>query len=91
MGSWVSFFCEHTGNKAHRMGDWKIIAEYEKPWELYDVQRDRGETMDLASQRPEQLASMMSKWTQKAEEMGVVEWGSLPQSKSSPGPDYRKK
>lgn len=38
--------------QAIRMGDWKGIKFYEKPFELYNVKTDSSETMNLASQHP---------------------------------------
>ena len=35
----------HEGNRALRVGDWKIVAAgKDSPWELYDLSSDRSET-----------------------------------------------
>lgn len=86
-----TLFWEHTGNKALRVGDKKIVKEHGKPWELYDLENDRSESIDLADRKPALLRELVGRWQSNAEEQGVVPWGSLPQSKQSPGPDYRKK
>ena len=39
----------HEGNRALRVGDWKIVAAgKDSPWELYDLSSDRSETKNLA-------------------------------------------
>ncbi|MFT7036658.1 MAG: arylsulfatase A-like enzyme, partial [Cyclobacteriaceae bacterium] len=40
-------FWEHVGNRAIRKGDWKLVAEFEKEWELYDLAQDPTELNDL--------------------------------------------
>ena len=84
-------FFEHTGNKGIRIGDWKLVNENGGEFELYDLAKDRGETKNLIKAHPEVAAKLETQWKDYAKEIGVVEWNSLPQSKRSPGPDYRKK
>lgn len=84
-------FWEHTGNKAIRMGHWKLVAENGKPWQLFNLNDDRSELNDLASGDPKRVTSMLAEWQAYANKTGVVDWNSLPQSKRSPGPDYRRK
>lgn len=38
------------------MGDWKLVAL--PAWELYDLETNRTELHDLASQQPERVATM---------------------------------
>ena len=52
----------HEGNRALRMGDWKIVAAKDDPWSLYDLTADRAESTDLASRQPERLAEMIRTW-----------------------------
>ncbi len=44
-------FWEHEGNKAVRLGKYKLVQKWEKDvednWELYDMEKDRTETDDL--------------------------------------------
>ena len=42
----------HEGNRAIRVGDWKLVTARGRPWELYDLRRDRAESHDLASNDP---------------------------------------
>jgi len=47
-------FFHHSGNRAIRIGRWKLVAAGRKgPWELYDLKADRGETGNLAKGMPE--------------------------------------
>lgn len=55
-------FWEHEGNAAVRDGKWKLVREYEKPWELYDLDVDRTELNDLSSVEPERTGVMISLW-----------------------------
>ena len=50
-------------NRAVRFGDWKLAWDkHAKAWELYDLQADRTEAHDLASEYPELVASLIKKW-----------------------------
>ena len=84
-------FWEHVGNRALRKGDWKLVAEHEKPWELYNLRNDRSELEDLASRRPEKVKKMRARWQSFADEIGVVEWSTFPQSRRKPAGHYRRK
>jgi arylsulfatase len=71
-----AIYWEHEGNRAIRMGDWKLVSKpHRKPraldlieklpldeWELYNLDVDRTETNDLADQYPEKVAEMSDKW-----------------------------
>lgn len=71
-------FWERAGNRAVRSGEWKIVSTYPSyKWELYNLETDRGETKDLAEQRPDivnQLAELYTKW---AEQNGVVDYDKI--------------
>jgi arylsulfatase len=41
-------------------------------WKLYDVNRDPGETADLAKELPERLRSMQAAWDEYARDVGVI-------------------
>jgi len=56
-------FFEHESNRAVRDGKWKIVTEgQDGPWELYDMDVDRGETIDLAKQHPDIVKKMAAQW-----------------------------
>ncbi len=51
-------FWEHEGNAAVRIGKWKLVRDYPRPWELYDMEADRTELHDLAAAHPDRVAEM---------------------------------
>ena len=53
-----TLFWEHEGNRAIRIGDWKLVAGHNQPWELYDLSADRSELSDLAEVHPGQVRTM---------------------------------
>jgi arylsulfatase len=55
-------FWEHEGNAAVRWGKWKLVREYEKPWELYDISTDRTEMNDLADANSPKKNEMVAMW-----------------------------
>src|SRR5690606_1657980 len=55
----------HEGNRAVRVGDWKLVAGSGKPWELYDLDTDRTETMNLADEHPEKVRELEQIWQQQ--------------------------
>jgi arylsulfatase len=60
-------FWEHEGNRALRMGKWKLVAKGLKGgWELYDIETDRGEQINLAAKQPERLKQMIELWEKTA-------------------------
>jgi arylsulfatase len=63
-----SFWWYHDGNRALRAGDWKIVADHSKPWELYDLRTDRSETEDLAAENAAKVKEMAEVWSKRASE-----------------------
>ena len=57
-----SICLEHEGNKAIREGEWKLVSEFDKPWELYNINDDRTELNDISQKNPEIVKSMNSKF-----------------------------
>ncbi|MBX9792412.1 MAG: arylsulfatase [Pirellulales bacterium] len=82
---------EHEGNRAIRVGDWKLVAAYRGPWELYDLAHDRSETRDLAAAEPERAGQLAAAWQAWADRVGVVPWEQLPGANYKPTAKYRKK
>ncbi len=52
----------HEGNRALRVGDWKLVAAKGTPWELYDLRADRAEQHDLAAQMPDKVKELEALW-----------------------------
>ena len=67
-------FWEHEGNRAMRLGQWKLVSKHPGDWELYDISTDRSELHDLAAQQPERVKSMAAQWDAWAKRVGVLPW-----------------
>lgn len=65
-----AIYWEHEGNRAIRVGDWKLVAKGKQgAWELYNIARDRSEQNDLSDAQPdrvERLAEMWQTWAERA-------------------------
>ncbi len=73
-------FWEHEGNKAVRLGEYKLVMEWKREnnnWELYNIDKDRSETNDLATVYPEKVSELSHMWEQWAKEKGVEEWDKI--------------
>ncbi len=59
----------HSGNRAIRMGDWKLSgrAGRQGEWELYNLAVDRCEMNDLRAEHPERVRRMARQWESIAE------------------------
>ena len=68
----------HEGNRAIRVGDWKLVAAANQPskanqtWELYDLGKDRAEANDLADKMPDKVRDLEQLWTKMTEEFRAV-------------------
>ena len=71
---------ELFNNKVYRMGKWKLSwlpkPFGEERWQLFDMDNDRTETRDLASQHPEIVEEMVKKYEVWAKEHNVLNWDS---------------
>ncbi len=79
-------FFEHEGNRALRMGNWKLVAkgragQDDVNWELYDVKADRSELHDLSLQEPDRLEKMKTLWRSKAGNVQAIPWPGNSQAK----------
>jgi arylsulfatase A-like enzyme len=53
----------HKGNRAIRMGDWKLTMRVgSKKWELYNVKVDRSEMNDLSAKYPDKTMMLAGRW-----------------------------
>ena len=71
LSDYRTLFFEHVGGKALRSGDWKISALKGKPWQLFNIAKDRTESVDLKDQYPEKLQDLAKLWEAKAKEFGI--------------------
>ena len=70
-----ALFWEHEGNRALRVGDWKLVAKgADGPWELYDLRRDRTEMNDRATTEPARVREMVATWNRWAARTHAVPW-----------------
>jgi arylsulfatase len=78
-----AIFWEHEGNKAVRLGKYKLVSKWEQDseytWELYDIDLDRSEMNDLIEAMPVKAKEMEILWKDWAKKVGVLTW-----SKSQP-------
>ncbi|HVA48550.1 MAG TPA: arylsulfatase [Pirellulales bacterium] len=69
----------HEGNRALRLGDWKIVAAGENAdWQLYDLSVDRCEENNLATAYPDKSRELEQIWRQRFEEFRRLAAAGLP-------------
>ena len=75
-----AIYWEHEGNRAIRIKNWKLVASGGKAdieinkWELYDIDKDRGEMNDLSNEQPERKKKMYEMWRKYAKRANVIPW-----------------
>jgi arylsulfatase len=79
-----ALYWEHEGNRAIRVGKWKLVSktnqflkmrpEDRDDWELYDLEADRTEMHDLAERYPEKVEELKNKWNDWATRAHVLPW-----------------
>ena len=57
-----ALFWSHARGRAVRQGRWKLVAERNQPWELYDIEADPTEVANLASSHPGQVEQLEALW-----------------------------
>lgn len=77
-------FWEHEGNRALRMGNWKLVSKTKKQkkftpadentWELYDMQEDPSEINNLALKYPDKVKAMAALWEKEAQRTMAKPW-----------------
>lgn len=71
-GRATPLFWEHIGNAAIQRGQWKLVRQHRRPWELYDIETDPGESRDLAAEHPSVVAELAAEWERWADRVGVI-------------------
>jgi len=75
VGRTVPIYFEHEGNRAIRDGKWKLVAKGSGgDWELYDMDADRSELNDLASEHPDRVKAMAEQWETFARKALMLPW-----------------
>ena len=71
---WIGW--ELFGNRALRLGDWKAVwicpPFGSGEWQLFDLEADPGETVDLAATRPDVLERLTAQWDEYALANNVI-------------------
>ena len=68
-----AIYWEHEGNRAVRVGDWKLVAKGAKgKWELYNIAADRSEQKNLSEEMPEKAKQLAALWQAYAERAQVL-------------------
>ena len=63
----------HEGNRALRVGDWKIVAaDTNAAWELYDLRTDRSEMTNLVASLPDKTHDMQQVWSNRWAEIRTL-------------------
>lgn len=74
-------FWEHEGNKAVRLGKYKLVMAWndhgKNKWELYDIEKDRTEMHDLSSEMPDIVDEMEKMWEEWAKRSCVEPWNKV--------------
>jgi arylsulfatase A-like enzyme len=67
-----ALFWEHEGNCAVRRGRWKLVRKFGLAWELYDLDEDRTELDDLATEHPHLVVELAREYDEWAARCGVI-------------------
>ena len=80
-------YWEHEGNCAVRVGDWKLVREHGRDWELYNMIDDRTELNNLRHKSKHRARQMIKEYEGWADEVGVIDWSIMEQH---PAMDWHK-
>jgi len=79
-----ALYWEHEGNRAIRKGNWKLVSKENRPWELYDMAKDRTELNDLSKEKTEivkELSKAYQEYADRANVSPVGTWRGKPRVK----------
>jgi arylsulfatase len=80
----------HEGNRALRVGDYKLVAARDQPWELYDLAADRSESHNLASSLPAKVRELEKLWTDRLDEFSALAQRDAPPAEPAGNKGKRK-
>lgn len=84
-------FWERAGNRAVREGKWKLVSTWPSyDWELYDLDKDRGETKNVAAINHDVVSRLSVKYFEWAQRTGVVDFATLENREPANMKDYRE-
>lgn len=81
----------HEGNRAIRVGDWKLVAAKGDAWSLYDLRTDRAEQHDLAAQLPGKVSELSALWQKQTDHFTDLARRTLAEQPKSKGKARAKK
>ncbi|MBL8826846.1 MAG: arylsulfatase [Planctomycetaceae bacterium] len=81
----------HEGNRAVRVGDWKLVAARDEPWELYDLRTDRAEQHNLAASMPDKARELEQIWQRQTDEFTELARKTLSQQPRGKNPAKAKR
>jgi len=62
-GGHTELFNEHFGARYARLGNWKLVsAANDSTWRLFNLTKDKTETMDVSAQYPEKVKELEQRW-----------------------------
>jgi arylsulfatase len=67
-------FWEHEGNRAVRLGDWKLVAAHGESQKLFNIASDRTELHDRSAEHPELVQQLREVYEGWAKRVGVEPW-----------------
>jgi arylsulfatase len=71
-----ALYWSHEGNRAIRHGKWKLVSTHAPSgkvnWELYDLQKDRTEMVDVSGKHPALVKKLQSLHLQWEKRIGVL-------------------
>lgn len=74
-------FWEHEGNKAVRLGNYKLVSKWQQGseynWELFDLEKDGTEMHDLSAAMPGKVKEMSDMYDKWAEKNNVLPWSDI--------------
>jgi len=65
-------FFEHEGNRGLIMGNWKLVGDRDREWELYNLATDRSETRNLADKHIKRVREMKLRYAEWASDNKVL-------------------